>query len=151
MHPKFCGANRFFDSFVAPVFPLLCEHMLCVLVCVDHFHPGYFGSGFFDKIAFFYAAFNTIKGANANWLCYWVMYACFGMYGGLLEGMVPYYGIVRTVVFLWAMHDGFKGASVLYNMAVAPWFPCVEATVKKFTDPVMKHCMQADEAAKKSD
>jgi len=144
MHPKFCGANQFMDAFVAPIFPLVCEHMMCVLVAVDHFMPGYFGDGFFNKMIFFYAAFRTIQGANANWLCYWVMYAMFGMFGDVLSGMVPYYDIARMVVFMWAMHDGFQGASTVYKMAVAPWFPCFEATVKKVTDPIMACCMKDD-------
>lgn len=149
MHPKFCGANRFFDAFVAPVFPLLCEHMMCVLVCVDHFFPGYFGDGFFCKMVFFYAAFNTTKCANANWLCFWVMYASLMMYGDMISGMVPYYAIAKKVVMMWAMHDSFKGATVLYTMAIAPWFPTVEATVKKITDPVMNAVCNAGE--KKND
>merc|ERR1711976_412492 len=137
MHPKFNGASQFAGQFLGPVLNLVQQHLWAVLLAIDHFYGGYWGDNFYCKFTFYYAVYNTLKGSNKNWLLFWVFYHLVKEYNDCLAEHAPYFDCAKKVFLVWCWHECFNGASVVYDFAIKPWFPVVEATVNKIVAPVV--------------
>jgi len=151
MHPKFNGASQFASQFCAPVLCLVQQHLWAVLLAIDHFYGGYWGDNFYCKFTFYYAVYNTLKGANKNWLMTWVIMHLCKEYSAVLEANIPYYDCAHKAFLVWCWHECFCGASVVYDFAFKPWFPVVEATVGKLVAPVVNAVNNACNQDKKNE
>lgn len=151
MHPKFNGASQFSAQFLGPVIALVQKHLWAVLLAIDHFYGGYWGDGFYCKFTFYFAVYNTLKGSNANWLLFWVLYHVTKEYNDQIEANVPYWACAKKVFLVWCWHECFNGATVVYDFAIKPWFPVVEATVNKIVAPIMNAVHNAADAGKKNE
>merc|ERR1712170_225123 len=89
------------------------------------------------KFTFYYAVYNTLKGADKNWLMFWVLMHLCKEYNDVLAENVPYFDCAKKVFLVWCWHECFSGATVVYDFAIKPWFPVVEAPVNKIVAPVV--------------
>eukprot|EP00357_Protocruzia_adherens_P037486 CAMPEP_0114998886 /NCGR_PEP_ID=MMETSP0216-20121206/15793_1 /TAXON_ID=223996 /ORGANISM="Protocruzia adherens, Strain Boccale" /LENGTH=115 /DNA_ID=CAMNT_0002363607 /DNA_START=112 /DNA_END=459 /DNA_ORIENTATION=+ len=77
-----------------------------------------------------YPIFKTIDTVRSQkyedqWMAYWVLFAAFRLFNPI-TALIPFFWIVRFLLFLWLVHPTFQGADYLFNEFIADLFVNVE-------------------------
>lgn len=98
-----------------------------------------FGLSFISNVVGFYPlywSFKALRSPGTNddeyWLTYWVVYATFGLFESLIDGIffwLPLYFLVKTAFLVYCFLPQTRGAEVVYKNALAPLFARLEGDV----------------------
>jgi len=118
-----------------------------------------------NMIGFVYPAYRSIKAletANkddgAQWLIYWVVFACFSVlefFSDILMGWVPFYWLTKCLFLVWCMGP-LNGSKLIYDTLILPRFKANEGVIdqgfnqlNKITGKIGEEAMKVAQEARK--
>ena len=119
--------------------------------------------GFLDRyitclVAIVLPTFFSIKAIESKeedddklWLTYWTIYAVFSfldLFAGWILKILPFYFIIKLVFLVWCFMPNTKGAIIVYNKFIKPFFLKNESKFDKVVDKLMQKAKKAEEITK---
>ena len=94
-------------------------------------------------LGFLYPAYMSFKAVESTgtdddtqWLTYWVVYSFFTVFNDMIIyclGFIPFYYIVKAVLYVWMFHPRTKGAVLLYAKVIRPLLQKYEGKIDSYS------------------
>lgn len=94
-------------------------------------------------VGFLYPAFMSFKAVESTesnddtqWLTYWVVYSFLTVFNDLIFyclGFIPFFYIVKVVLYIWLFHPRTRGAELVYSKAIRPILTKYEGNIDNVT------------------
>jgi receptor expression-enhancing protein 5/6 len=119
--------------------------------------------GFLDKyitclVGILLPTFFSIKAIESKeedddklWLTYWTIYALFSfldLFVGWILKIIPFYFIIKLVFLVWCFMPNTKGAIIVYDKIIKPFFLKNEGIIDKYFNKLVEKTKKAGELAK---
>ena len=119
--------------------------------------------GFLDKyitclVGILLPTFFSIKAIESKeedddklWLTYWTIYALFSfldLFVGWILKIIPFYFIIKLVFLVWCFMPNTKGAIIVYDKIIKPFFLKNEGIIDKYFNKLAEKTKKAGELAK---
>ena len=119
--------------------------------------------GFLDKyitclVGILLPTFFSIKAIESKeedddklWLTYWTIYAIFSfldLFTGWILKIIPFYFIIKLVFLVWCFMPNTKGAIIVYDKIIKPFFLKNEGIIDKYFNKLAEKTKKAGELAK---
>ena len=119
--------------------------------------------GFLDKyitclVGILLPTFFSIKAIESKeedddklWLTYWTIYAIFSfldLFTGWILKIIPFYFIIKLVFLVWCFMPNTKGAVIIYDKIIKPFFLKNEGKFDRIVNKLMEKTKKAEELAK---
>ena len=119
--------------------------------------------GFLDKyitclVGILLPTFFSIKAIESKeedddklWLTYWTIYALFSfldLFVGWILKIIPFYFIIKLVFLVWCFMPNTKGAIIIYDKIIKPFFLKNEGIIDKYFNKLAEKTKKAGELAK---
>jgi len=119
--------------------------------------------GFLDRyitclVAIVLPTFFSIKAIESKeedddklWLTYWTIYAVFSfldLFAGWILKILPFYFIIKLIFLVWCFMPNTKGAIIVYNKVIKPFFLKNESKLDKAVNMFMQKAKKAEEITK---
>ena len=119
--------------------------------------------GFLDKyitclVGILLPTFFSIKAIESKeedddklWLTYWTIYAIFSfldLFTGWILKIIPFYFIIKLVFLVWCFMPNTKGAVIIYDKIIKPFFLKNEGKFDRIVNKLMEKTKKAGELAK---
>jgi len=119
--------------------------------------------GFLDKyitclVGILLPTFFSIKAIESKeedddklWLTYWTIYALFSfldLFVGWILKIIPFYFIIKLVFLVWCFMPNTKGAVIIYDKIIKPFFLKNEGIIDKYFNKLAEKTKKAGELAK---
>ena len=119
--------------------------------------------GFLDKyitclVGILLPTFFSIKAIESKeedddklWLTYWTIYALFSfldLFVGWILKIIPFYFIIKLVFLVWCFMPNTKGAIIVYDKIIKPFFLKNEGKFDRIVNKLMEKSKKAGELAK---
>jgi receptor expression-enhancing protein 5/6 len=85
------------------------------------------------------------------WLTYWTMYAIFSfldLFTGWILKIIPFYFIIKLVFLVWCFMPNTKGAIIVYDKFIKPFFLKNESKFDKIVNKLLEKTKKAGDLAK---
>ena len=85
------------------------------------------------------------------WLTYWTIFAIFSfldLFAGWIIKIIPFYFMLKLIFLIWCFMPNTKGAIIIYNKLIKPFFLKNEAKFDKGVNKLIQTTKKVEELAK---